>query len=490
MGGFSYSSSAYYRLTNKATGNEASVRNDQSPIGRYTFAEKDDQSMTQYWQILSSCRPFTVHICTEFLSFFLCLNVLEYDRMRPYLSPLAPMPLASCLQDSLSCNSSQSWSLFPPWSDRGNEVRLLNQKWGFDLHLPTPSNSDKEISASEYSQSQQWIFTEVKKSAPMCAPCDVKVRYTHNSVYSEATFAIRLTSDQDSELECPAPANQTSSQNPKPESRPSVNQLSAGSAAFLVISMILGLLSQGTGCLFLTQDGKRAWRLASFKKHDVDQLYSTSDPLPLWRFSPFLCGLETILILLHLLRAPFQRVRLRVRCFELIQARENAFEDEQRRVSPRRPKIEVIIPLILQIWKVIFIRGASFTKAICTLYWTNWALVEILHLIVWLPPGTQSDVASSIAAGSRRAWTRIGILSCCLLPYILFTIASAPFKRLFPVSIVLLVLILGLLIRSYVQGHDVLNIVVIGAFILGDIYFGQLYNPKTTYRPSWLDWFG
>ncbi len=44
-----------------------------------------------------------------------------------------------------------------------------------------------------------------------------------------------------------------------------------------------------------------------------------------------------------------------------------------------RPKLELILPIMLQVWKVMFIRGSKFTTAMAVLYWIDWVVIQYCH---------------------------------------------------------------------------------------------------------------
>jgi hypothetical protein len=42
--------------------------------------------------------------------------------------------------------------------------------------------------------------------------------------------------------------------------------------------------------------------------------------------------------------------------------------------------------MMLQIWKVFFIRDSWLTKTMALLFWIDWAVVQYCHCWVWLAP--------------------------------------------------------------------------------------------------------
>ena len=281
----------------------------------------------------------------------------------------------------------------------------------------------------------------------------------------------------------------------------STNPLSAGSAAFIVIAMILGLLSQGSGCLFLQKLHSPWWQVADFRKRAPNELYSTSGALPLWRLSPFLCALETGLILTHLFRAPFRKMSHKTVCYELIHARTQALGEPHQHQDEeaifRKPKVEIAIPMFLQIWKAVFLQGAPFTQIISVLYWTNWAIVEYIYFIVWLHRAAlEKKEVSTIAGGSRRFWTRYTIYLALLLPYgiICYAYSRRPeverSAALLVLGILAFCVVSGLLPAAVLHGYNPLQPMVLCTFLLGLVYYSAFYRSGGTCKPSWLDWFG
>ena len=72
-----------------------------------------------------------------------------------------------------------------------------------------------------------------------------------------------------------------------------VKQLLIGSAALLMISMILGLLSQTPGRRFLHYRLSKWWHLADLHRRAPTELFSASKAFPTWWPSPCLRGLKS-----------------------------------------------------------------------------------------------------------------------------------------------------------------------------------------------------
>ncbi|MCJ1482875.1 hypothetical protein MMC06_003041 [Schaereria dolodes] len=175
----------------------------------------------------------------------------------------------------------------------------------------------------------------------------------------------------------------------------SLSVLSGGSAAFILIALILGLLAQSRGSL-------------------VVEVRTATDNL--WRISPLLCGFESLIMLFHLLMAPILSISQRQMSTAILKQRratvtiqasethglilgsadEGGGEDgdqESNRddFSIERPKLEIIIPIMLQFCKIVFIRGVPWTTAFAILLWSNWAVVEYMRCLVYF-----SDLSVSI----------------------------------------------------------------------------------------------
>lgn len=172
-----------------------------------------------------------------------------------------------------------------------------------------------------------------------------------------------------------SPSNLTSISDPTNPN--SSNTLSGGSAAFIIIALILGTLSQPPGSLII-----------SYRTPDIAHWR-------IWRLSPLLCGLEGLTILFALVHAPFVHASQRQRAFTIMARRTSTTHHETRSLVEylERPKMELILPMVLQIWKVIFIRGSRITSVMATFYWLNWAVVQYCHCWVWFAPITREGAA-------------------------------------------------------------------------------------------------
>jgi len=93
-------------------------------------------------------------------------------------------------------------------------------------------------------------------------------------------------------------------------------------------------------------------------------------------------------MLLAIIVAPFKHIPQRQRAFTLLAQRTAAAHDEKHSLAEvlERPKLELILPMMLQIWKVVFIRGSKITTVMVIMYWIDWAAVQYCHCWVWLKP--------------------------------------------------------------------------------------------------------
>ena len=263
------------------------------------------------------------------------------------------------------------------------------------------------------------------------------------------------------------------------------------------MAMILGLLSQGSGSLLLYQQQSRWWQAVSLERHTLEATYSTSGILPLWRFSPFLCGLESLFILTYLM-IKFLGGTTHVHvCYELFVKRTQSSQLKGTKTDlSRKPKVEVIIPICVQILKLLYIRGAPFTKAIVLLYWTNWALVEYLHLVTYFRRTSLPEQNDDVIPGTNYVILRIGVCLCLMLPYGFFIFVSTQQSDVnkagsfLGVSLLFAAVSCGFLFASLLHGFNVIPVMATCSFVLGIVYYGYLYSPNGTYKPGWLDWLG
>jgi hypothetical protein len=81
-------------------------------------------------------------------------------------------------------------------------------------------------------------------------------------------------------------------------------------------------------------------------------------------------GLDNSLALCSLVQAPFAHLSQRKRAFDIMAKRTTTTHGDTR--SPveisQMPKLELILPMILQIGKVFFLRGSRITTAMAILY--------------------------------------------------------------------------------------------------------------------------
>ncbi len=50
--------------------------------------------------------------------------------------------------------------------------------------------------------------------------------------------------------------------------------------------------------------------------------------------------------------------------------------------------MELVLPMTLQLWKVVFIRGSKITTVLAVMCWFDWAVVQYCHCWVWFTPLT------------------------------------------------------------------------------------------------------
>jgi hypothetical protein len=147
--------------------------------------------------------------------------------------------------------------------------------------------------------------------------------------------------------------------------------LSSGSATFIFIVLIFGCLSQPPGSLIVS----------------LEFGYTR-----IWRLSPIFCLLEFFHILVCLLSARLFRIPQPQIAFMLLARRTSATHGDQRSLFDytERPKLEFILPTVLQMVKVIFVRGSPLTTALAAMYSLDWILVQYCHAQVRLAPITKA----------------------------------------------------------------------------------------------------
>lgn len=305
--------------------------------------------------------------------------------------------------------------------------------------------------------------------------------------------------------------------------------LSGGSAAFILIALMLGCLSQPAGSLV------------------VSSQFGASR---IWRFSPLLAGLEGLVILICLLQARYNKVTQKERAFTVLAKRTTSTHEETKPLVEflDRPKLEMIIPMMLQIFKVVFITGAPLTTAMAVMYWLDWATIQYCQCWVWWSPAasekprcrhTHSVYEGAVCKLDWRGRNRsedsiktvcraakwIGII---LLFLSNVGIAGSWFKNVYlymfhlsdpwpwykkvPLSILLPALSFALfwgglfwisaaLIYISIAGGSrpddedvdsglVKLWVAIITFVELGIYYNFEYDDTGTYKPAWLDWLG
>jgi hypothetical protein len=161
------------------------------------------------------------------------------------------------------------------------------------------------------------------------------------------------------------------------------SSLSAGNAAFILVALFLGCLSQPSGFL----------------------LYPGCSRL--WRLSPFFSAIESMLICTHLITALVHRKSVRVKALALLARRLGASREYQIQYKTQRGipaptikqmkallheaqnlergltlRLAIALPMTLQFLKIGFIRGIPLTTTIGIMYFSNWLAVETLILMV------------------------------------------------------------------------------------------------------------
>lgn len=289
--------------------------------------------------------------------------------------------------------------------------------------------------------------------------------------------------------------------------------LSGGSAAFILVALMLGCLSQPAGSLIVyTQFG--AWRL--------------------WRLSPLLAGLEGITVILCLIQAPFSKISQRERAFTILAKRTTSTHDEARSLVEvlGRPKLELIVPMMLQIVKLMFITGSKITITLAVMFWLDWVVIQYCHCWVWFSPNSESrprckhnthdraragsvckpDWVGSTALDDNVDWSKRmakplgsfvllithGGMSCWGLQ----VVWSEAYVRLPSIlDMMLFFFLIGLatfvamvlFTDSQEQGsiHAAVRIWAVMITFMGlAIYYRFWYDEQGTYKPPWLDWLG
>jgi len=305
---------------------------------------------------------------------------------------------------------------------------------------------------------------------------------------------------------------------PSPATISTCDTLSAGSAAFILAALALGAVAQPPGSLVVPPHVGH-WRI--------------------WRLSPLFCGLEGLTILFFLVQAPFIHVTQRKRAFTIMAKRTTTTHKDTRPLVEilGRPKLELVLPMMLQIWKVVFIRGSKITIVMALLYWIDWAAVQYCHCWVYFKPITKgkSKCGHTVQRGSegdgicKREWDYRGeagdyvevfawlwdTKNTFMLWSEAFLISSLTIilLRLVPGSettftIVASItswystgagfLILSRALFSKLFQHRSVEIKAalfaayrtLSTFVLILVYYKFYYNEAGTYKPAWLDWFG
>jgi hypothetical protein len=198
-----------------------------------------------------------------------------------------------------------------------------------------------------------------------------------------------------------------------------------------------------------------------------------------------------------------------------------------------KPKLELILPMMLQIWKVIFIRGSTLTSSIAVLYWIDWAVVQYCHCLVYFSPFTNEiskcgHTAQHIDADTicdrdweyrgeaedyievnARFWDilierqqlleimTIASLETFLLKrsqvFSFYSFSSGLIVYIVTASWIIAPAVSALeLRRGYENFAKALSAGYPSLFALGIIlaHYMFVYEEAGTYKPAWLDWFG
>jgi hypothetical protein len=93
-----------------------------------------------------------------------------------------------------------------------------------------------------------------------------------------------------------------------------------------------------------------------------------------------------------------ENISQRQRSSQIIAHRMAALHDETESLAKYlgRRKLELILPMMLQILKVVFIRGYWVTTAMVILICLDWAAVQCCQLWIWFSPDKQDLVWFSL----------------------------------------------------------------------------------------------
>lgn len=285
--------------------------------------------------------------------------------------------------------------------------------------------------------------------------------------------------------------------------------LSGGSAAFIIIALILGTLAQPSGSLILSPD------IGSIR---------------LWRLSPLLCGFEGLTILISCLQARWKNIPQRERSFHILARRTAApdIEIESLTAHLGRPMLELILPMMLQILKVIFIRGSWVTTAMAVMIWSDWGAVQYCHILIWIYSDEEETVwrplqgqyqtgSSSVPSLGRgvdflddRSQRTVRFLGPAMVVISNFVqLGWATWKiweygesqhwyyrlplRLTTGFIVCVCFVIFVCIADPTRLHwkaEGTSLISFCSFAWILWYYKFLYSDINTYKPQWLDWLG
>jgi len=248
-----------------------------------------------------------------------------------------------------------------------------------------------------------------------------------------------------------------------------------------------------------------------------------------------MCGLEGLTILIFLLQAPLVGVSQRQRAFTLMAKRTKNTPSETRSLVEYlgRPKLELILPMMLQVGKVVFIRGSILTTSIAVLYWIEWAMVQYCHCLVYFSPFTSekskcehtvqdndADTVSDRDCGCRgeaeddiQVYTRFWdfliemqqlweIITVASLGTFLLRRSQVFSFYSFSAGVMVYIVTESWIIAPAVSALErrrgseyfarALSAGYPSLFAFGIIlaHYMFVYEEAGTYRPAWLDWFG
>ncbi|KAF7866709.1 hypothetical protein EAF04_005551 [Stromatinia cepivora] len=291
----------------------------------------------------------------------------------------------------------------------------------------------------------------------------------------------------------------------------STNELSNGSAAFIVVSLMLGLLAQPRGSLVL---------------------FHENNGLNIWRFSPFLRLFEVFVIIFYILRGIIMKIPHRDVIYLLMLKRIDGSTPRSNwqgrlpqatRDAIEKPRWELTISMVLQLVKVCSIRNSPLTQILALIYWSNWVCVQYIHCALYLRATNSNEVDEILKTDGTHIIPRLGIFlqsgSLCeqiaATIFMLVSIGNGSVLHSTMLSIYYGVVMIGdwmlYILRRILSAR-------LQQFILSKwrvyvtaatstifmqvhkqslalpvcvaVYFKFYYDSTGTYKPAWLDWIG